>query len=437
MSRNQHQLEYDHMGSFGSNARWKVLPSDSATPTAGTLGLYAKGAGMYVIDSSGTVTGPLGPTGSAAGAFGSNANDVGNPSTGGANSSNSRADHVHLGIRSVAANSSNNLTQPNIGLVSGAGIAFTVSASTLTISALGSGGGGGGSVSYGSNATDVSSVSAVGGSSNVAREDHVHKGVHQITSNTSNGKVGDVNLTAGSGIALGVSGQNVTITNISSGSGGGGGSSGANASHPMPLDSYTLDGTYGDDFTSASLAGIWTRRNFTSGAETRQFGPKATYMRISTSGRAAGDGYFQTAPGGDWTFAMASVQRIPSSDFNSFGVAVVDSSGNGAVAAWYDSPLAMLSEGVTTYSSYSGAFGQTTTRYGSFTINLRGEQKQWIYLRKSGTNYYAAFSLDGEVWSDESSALSWGGTVDRVGMLLAPLSSIPAIIDVDWFNKIA
>lgn len=141
MSRNQHQLEYDHMGSYGSNAKYKELASDPSSATAGTQTLYARPSGMYVINSSGLITGPFGTGGSSGGAFGSNANDVGNPSTGGANSSNSRADHVHLGVRAITANTSNTLTQPNVSLVSGAGIAFGVSASTLTISALGAGSG--------------------------------------------------------------------------------------------------------------------------------------------------------------------------------------------------------------------------------------------------------------------------------------------------------
>lgn len=83
------------------------------------------------------------------------------------------------------------------------------------------------SVSYGSNSNDVSSVGAVGASTLVTRADHVHRGVRTVTSNGSNGLFGDVNLVAGTGIGLGVTGQNLTITNlIPAGSGGGGGSTG-------------------------------------------------------------------------------------------------------------------------------------------------------------------------------------------------------------------
>src|SRR6185369_3567111 len=71
--------------------------------------------------------------------------------------------------------------------------------------------------------------------------------------------------------------------------------------HIYPLDAVTLDGTYGDDFTASSLSGIWTRRNFTGSNETFQYGPGLTYLHLTMTGRTGGDGYLQTAPGGDWT----------------------------------------------------------------------------------------------------------------------------------------
>lgn len=208
--------------------------------------------------------------------------------------------------------------------------------------------------------------------------------------------------------------------------GGGGGSGG------FDLDSYALDGTYGDDFTTASLSGIWTRRNFTSGAETRQFGPMQTYMRIDTTGRSPGDAYLQTAPAGDWTFAIAYVPRIDVEV--AVGLACVDSSGTGVLAQFYTSPVAVIVIGVTTYSTYAGTFAQAASRNDPLWLK---ECKHWLYLRKSGTDYFSAYSTDGEVWSDETAAYSSAHTVNRVGILLSPIGSIPIIIDIDWFNKIA
>jgi hypothetical protein len=67
--------------------------------------------------------------------------------------------------------------------------------------------------SFGSNSNSVGSANAPGASSSNARADHVHQGVHQLTSNGSNALFENVNVAAGSGIALGVAGQTVTITN--------------------------------------------------------------------------------------------------------------------------------------------------------------------------------------------------------------------------------
>jgi hypothetical protein len=59
--------------------------------------------------------------------------------------------------------------------------------------------------SFGSNSNSVGSANAPGASSSNSRADHVHQGVHQLTSNGSNALVGDVNVAAGSGIAVTVS----------------------------------------------------------------------------------------------------------------------------------------------------------------------------------------------------------------------------------------
>jgi hypothetical protein len=64
----------------------------------------------------------------------------------------------------------------------------------------------GGSSSFGSNSNSVGSANAPGASSSNARADHVHQGVHQLTSNGSNALFENVNVAAGSGIALGVAG---------------------------------------------------------------------------------------------------------------------------------------------------------------------------------------------------------------------------------------
>jgi len=216
--------------------------------------------------------------------------------------------------------------------------------------------------------------------------------------------------------------------------------SGVAPTHLYPLDQYALNGTYGDDFTGAALSGIWTRRNFTSGAETYQLGPTGSFMRIAFTGRAVGDGYFQTAPAGDWTFMMSWVSRYFGATLPTWGIACINSVGTGiATKIAVVTGNAFILGGVTTYTTYSGAFQQNPAENilgGSYGWDQR---KTWVYLRKSGTNYYAAYSLNGETWGQETPAFSSAITVDRIGMFVHPQSAIvtTAQVDVDLFNKIA
>lgn len=213
----------------------------------------------------------------------------------------------------------------------------------------------------------------------------------------------------------------------------------------LPLDRYDIDPTYGDDFSGSSLDAAWTRRNYTGGAEAYQVGPDGSYLRIAQTGRAVGDGYFRTAPAGDWTFAMAWVPRFYlSTAARAWGVAVVDSSGTGVGTVFYSAPIAELAGLITTYTTYGGHYVQPGGSGTDPNVNAISiptiDMKVWVYLRKSGTSYYTAYSYDGHLWSPESSGLTWAGTVDRIGMFNHPLGSVDVsgnYIDVDWFNKIA
>lgn len=215
-----------------------------------------------------------------------------------------------------------------------------------------------------------------------------------------------------------------------------------------PLDRYAIDTTYGTHFDTGALPGIFTRRNFTSGAESYQQGPDATYMRIAFNGRAVGDGYFESAPAGDWTFATAFIPRFYDAvAARLFGIAVVDTAGTGVWLSYGNgSPQAFDLLQLTTYTTYGGSYVEAGYNGASPNISYMSNdvpsmhRKMWLSLRKSGTNYYASFSLDGELWGVESSALSWAGTVDRIGLLYGPLSGSTltnGYVDMDWFNKIA
>lgn len=205
------------------------------------------------------------------------------------------------------------------------------------------------------------------------------------------------------------------------------------------LDSYTLDATYGDDFTAASLGtALWTRRGITSGAETYQVGKEATYLRIAQTGLTRGDGYYQSAASGDWTVACAAVSRYIGDPIG-WGLSVVDSAGSGLDVMVYNASRRLYLLPTTTYSTYGGG-GVAGSIDFLVSHPWVSHEKAWFYLRKSGTSYYASYSFDGEAWGPEVGPASWAGTVDRWGLVYTCLGNAGAAgsyIDIDWFNKIA
>lgn len=160
-----------------------------------------------------------------------------------------------------------------------------------------------GTVSYASNSNDVGNPSAAGASTLVSRADHVHRGVRTVTSNGSNGLFGDVNLQAGTGIALGVAGQSITVTNTGvpgpPGTGGGGGSGAlvfleahtASASSSLDFTTF-ISGTYDDyEFHLINIQPATDGANLqvrmgTGGGPT--FDTGANYSSTSSEWQAAG-----------------------------------------------------------------------------------------------------------------------------------------------------
>lgn len=63
MTRNTHDLDSDHHGTFSTNAVFTDQGSDPAAGATGTHTVYTKAGGVYVEDPSGTVVGPLGTGG--------------------------------------------------------------------------------------------------------------------------------------------------------------------------------------------------------------------------------------------------------------------------------------------------------------------------------------------------------------------------------------
>jgi hypothetical protein len=212
-----------------------------------------------------------------------------------------------------------------------------------------------------------------------------------------------------------------------------------------PLDGIALDGTIGDHFTEAALNARWTRRGFVGGAEQYQLGAKGTFMRAALAGRGNGDGWLQPATA-DGTYACKFIARNGPVGFS---LALVDAAGSGVALQYYNaSPNSFNLETLTTYSTYGGTYVEAGYNGAAPNVNLVTPDPTvagrpiWLAVRKAGGSCFASYSLDGEIWSPESSALAWAGTMNRVGLLLGPLGDVDGangqgFVDIDWFNKVA
>lgn len=178
----------------------------------------------------------------------------------------------------------------------------------------------------------------------------------------------------------------------------------------LPTLSILQSGTYGDTFDTGSLDAKWTRVGFTSSDETYQVGTGSSEMQIA--GRGAGNYYYQAAPAGDFDVIWAG--EIYASAALMFGPIIVDNTGFGVAAGYYNSSPNGPLVGTVSSGAYDGAFqAGPTPPLGSTAMD--GTTKTWIRLRKVGTAYSVAVSTDGEAWLTASSTISRSFTPTRVG----------------------
>lgn len=179
----------------------------------------------------------------------------------------------------------------------------------------------------------------------------------------------------------------------------------------LPTLSLITSGTYGDTFDQASLDAKWTRVGFTSGDETYQTGDGGSQMTVA--GRAAGNYYYQSAPSGDFDLVWGG--HITSSAALMFGPMIMDTSGFGVAAGFYNSSPNGPIVGTITSAAYdSSSFASGTTPPTGSTA-FDGVTKTWTRLRKVGTTYSVAVSSDGETWNTASSTITRSFTVARIG----------------------
>jgi hypothetical protein len=308
--------------------------------------------------------------------------------------------------------------------------------------------------SFGSNSNSVGSANAPGASSSNARADHVHQGIHQLTSNGSNALFENVNVAAGSGIALGVAGQTVTITNTGTSSGGGGsgtlttieeldGSPTSSAVTKLVLPNGTLGivgtvatytptasgsaqehneiaaavltnatstgdaGSRSDHFPGSSLAGGWASIGTAVSA-----GPTVNYSVLSfIPGASAGQRMTAYTPTGACRVEARLIGTANSG--TGYGLMIRDS---GATEPGGEGILAWIDGFSGTAQAYSIDAGAVTARGANVTGQWTNAVWRYLAIERNGSNAWTVqVSLDRVTWQSMVSLHSKTFTVAKMG----------------------
>jgi hypothetical protein len=189
---------------------------------------------------------------------------------------------------------------------------------------------------------------------------------------------------------------------------------GGSGGRPYLDDHPALSGTYGDDFTGASLDGKWTRgADIVAGDITYQQGDGShIYVNIPATGGAVADIIYQSAaPGSDFSVSTSMTWWFANAGGGSnnlmLGVGIIDSSGSGIAAIMYQGSLYTISLTSYKYSNFRNSIAVISNGFEHY-------RRTWLRCRKSGTNYYASMSWDGINWSAETAAYSNAFTVERL-----------------------
>lgn len=176
-----------------------------------------------------------------------------------------------------------------------------------------------------------------------------------------------------------------------------------------PLTPVSLHATYGDHFAGSSLDAKWSRVGYVSGDETYQAGG-GSWLQIAP--RSGGAYYYQSAALGT-SFSIVARMMTISTTGTSFGISVMNSSGDGGAGAMFtstsDSGLAMR----ITAGSFNTTFAYCASS-GAGTV-ARAGTPVWMKLTNASGVFSFSYSLNGLLWSDAASVTPPAFTIARIG----------------------
>lgn len=207
---------------------------------------------------------------------------------------------------------------------------------------------------------------------------------------------------------------------------------GGGSSRPY-LSGITLHGTYGDDFTGASLDAKWTKRNLVTGDLTFQDGGGTYLSMLPPSGNASQAIFQPYTVSGAKTF-LAAYNNWQNAVGIMVGPAIIDSSGNGCAALWYDNVQGLYLAKIVNYLYDSSVSNSTFVTWPqTFELNV----PVWLGLRDNANGTYTAMiSFNGYTWSPEVTGTPTAFTANRVGFgrLLGTPTTGQHKVSLDVFN---
>jgi len=197
------------------------------------------------------------------------------------------------------------------------------------------------------------------------------------------------------------------------------------------LKPSSLHPTYGDDFTGGSLDPKWTRGVYTSADETYRDGADASWMSVVPM--RGSSYYIQTVTGlADFTIS-ARMALYVGQDVCNIGILATDATGAGQSATFHTTASSQVYCGAVTGFTTLGAGDLGYGRPPDHAHNA-GEVI-YLRLRRVGSNWQAAGSWNGVIWSPWTAPHGATVTVTRVGfVVIGSPNTGQSAWQLDYFN---